>query len=512
MVPTVVTDRKGAPVNGLTKEDFEVFENKHEQRIALFEEIKTEPGQIRRIKAQDAGFTNAVAPEVKNQRLTMILLDTLNTEFGDQVRARRDLLKFVDDALQPGEAVSLMTIGPNGLNVINDFTTDPKVLAAAVKKVRGRPSTTETIAADRADIQYPAGTPFNYGRINTEESIERELVGFESDAFKRFDEVQAQFSIEATLGALRQIAESFSGVPGRKSLIWVTGGLPFVTDDPTWFGNTSQLGRYESTFNALNHSQIAVYPLDMGSLFSTGFVSSRYRRPFYKRQMTDTVTNLENLAKLTGGKFCEHKQNLTSCFEDSQKDATHYYMVGYYADNKGKPGWRKLVVRVRRPDVQVRARSSYYAMPKTLDPKKTERDDMNTAIVAPTDFTAVPILVRWTSRSSEGSKVHLRFRFNLASSGISIDPSDGNLVSIAFAAFAKTSKGAIAGDFVKELEGRLPEATAQEIAVKGVIYDGEITVPAGNYTVRFVVRDNLSGRMGTVSVPLDAADTQPVTN
>jgi hypothetical protein len=187
-------------------------------------------------------------------------------------------------------------------------------------------------------------------------------------------------------------------------------------------------------------------------------------------------------------------------------------MLGYYADNKGKPGWRKLVVRVRRPDVQVRARSSYYAMPKTLDPKKTERDDMNTAIVAPTDFTAVPILVRWTSRSSEGSKVHLRFRFNLASSGISIDPSDGNLVSIAFAAFAKTSKGAIAGDFVKELEGRLPEATAQEIAVKGVIYDGEITVPAGKYTVRFVVRDNLSGRMGTVSVPLDTADTQPVTN
>src|SRR5882724_3983103 len=83
----------------------------------------------------------------------MIVLDTLNTRFEDQVRARREILKFVDETLQPDEPVSLMTIGSGGLNVLNDFTTDPSVLAAAVKKVLGQLSTAERSEGERADLE-----------------------------------------------------------------------------------------------------------------------------------------------------------------------------------------------------------------------------------------------------------------------------------------------------------------------------------------------------------------------
>ena len=66
--------------------------------------------------------------------------------------------------------------------------------------------------------------------------------------------------VAETLYALRQIAESFSGVPGRKSLIWATGGLPFVADDPEIFSfRGGELMRlYESAWNALNEAQITV--------------------------------------------------------------------------------------------------------------------------------------------------------------------------------------------------------------------------------------------------------------
>jgi hypothetical protein len=81
--------------------------------------------------------------------------------------------------------------------------------------------------------------------------------------------------------------------------------------------------------------------------------------------------------------------------------------------------------------------------------------------------------------------------------------SNSNFVSIAFAAFAKTERGGIAGDFVKDLEGKLPDEVAREMSSKGVKYDGEILIPKGSYTVRFIVRDNFSGRLGSLSVPVE---------
>ena len=261
---------------------------------------------------------------------------------------------------------------------------------------------------------------------------------------------------------------------------------------------------YEAAWNALNESQVSVYPLDMGGLFNPGFVSARYGRPVRYKRFVDTVSNLEEFAKMTGGRLCEFKLNLSGCYLETQKDASHYYLIGYYADLKdGKTGWRKIQVLVPERKLEVHARTSYYVRSKPPDPKKSEREDMDSAILSPTDFSAVPILVRWTGRTLEGDKVKLGFRFNVPAVGVTVDRESNNLMSLAFGAFAKTAKGGIAGDFVKELEGNLPAAMAEEVGSRGVVYEGAIAVPPGQYTVRFVVRDNLSARVGTVSVPVD---------
>ena len=332
---------------------------------------------------------------------------------------------------------------------------------------------------------------------------------FENEPLEHFNDLQIQFGLETTFRALRQIAESLAGVPGRKSLIWVTGGIPFTVDDPESLrmGAGSLVELYESTWNALNHSQITVYPLDMGGLFNPGYISPRLRNFHRPRRMVDTVSNLETFAKMTGGKLCEYKLSLAQCFDKAEQDNRQYYMLGYYAGNKGKPGWRSLDVKVNRANLQIRARTSYYLSSKPKDPKKQEREDMDSAIVSPVNFTSVPMLVRWTGRAEENSKIRYKFRFNVAPQAISIDPSDSNLISIAFAAFAKTANGGIAGDFVKDLEGHLSDDMGREISNRGVVYDGDIAVPPGRYMVRFIVRDNLSGRLGSVSVPLEASQS-----
>jgi len=108
LIPTVVSDHSGQHVSGLKKQDFVVLEDGRPQDIALFEEIETRPGVFHRVSAGQDSFTNIVPAEARPQRLTLIVLDMLNTRFEDQVRARRDLLKFISETLQPGDPHQLL--------------------------------------------------------------------------------------------------------------------------------------------------------------------------------------------------------------------------------------------------------------------------------------------------------------------------------------------------------------------------------------------------------------------
>ncbi len=512
LVPAIVTDKNGNHVTGLTKDDFVILENDQARKVAVFEEIKTQAGRIQRVTSEQTAFTNVVDPGAKSQRLTLIVLDMLNTRFQDQTQARRQLLKFLGESLQPGEPVALMSIGSAGLHVINDFTTDPNDLIAAVKKVRGEISVKERTENESADLQEMLARQQQQigrsGRVpQSPADMVDALMGFQSGALDKFEGLQQMYGLEITMRSLRQIAEAFSGIPGRKTLIWATGALPFVADDPSTMRYMSgeMLSQYEATWNALNDAQIAVYPLDVSTLFNPGFVSPRFSRFRSYRSAASSVSNLEDFAKMTGGKLCIAKMNMEDCFRETQRDASQYYMLGFYMDRvTGKPGWRKLTVKTWKGNLEVRARTSYYIAAQAPDPVKSEKRDMDTAVISPTDFTSIPVVVAWTGRAAAGPKTRLGFRFKVPGSGFTLD-SESNMLSLAFAAFAKTSEGGIAGDYVKEVEGKLPADKAAALKAQGIVYDGQIDVPPGRYTVRFIVRDNPTGRMGTVSVPVEVA-------
>lgn len=79
-----------------------------------------------------------VPGESSPTRLTIIVLDMINTPFSDQAYAKRELLKYLADSIDSSQPTSPMVITRSGLKVIHDFTTDPEVLAAALKKVQGQ--------------------------------------------------------------------------------------------------------------------------------------------------------------------------------------------------------------------------------------------------------------------------------------------------------------------------------------------------------------------------------------
>ena len=177
-------------------------------------------------------------------------------------------------------------------------------------------------------------------------------------------------------------------------------------------------------------------------------------------------------------------------------------MLAYAIDSSHiKPGWHKIKVKLLKGDYQVRARSGYFvAEPrKEKNPEQQADAEVAMGLTAPMDYTELPFSVRWTGKANAGEKDTLRFRYNIAPANV--NAGENNHISLGFAALATDSKGKPLGQYSKIMEGDLSPEIAAGVRAKGLSFDGAIDLPPGsNESVRFLVRDNLTGKMGSVTV------------
>ncbi len=518
LIPTLVTDKKGNHITGLKKEDFTVLENGAEQKIATFEEITSDPHRMSRPKNPEE-FGNTLANESSNRRITLLVLDLINTPFTDQAHARKDLLKYLTQSVDQREPTALYTLTRNGIHVVHDFTSDPRVLAAALHKVRG--DTSQMVDSDE-EVEAITGSASPDGSAGVDPSaVQSEADKIQTmmeDAELNFKSFEQRLAITYTLDGMQQIAQALAGFPGRKSLIWAGGGFPFNVSD-----NTMQLapaGRdslsdvlplYEHTWQLLNDAQIALYPVDVKGLVVTMPSASvsrpgkNYVRNMNFRQM-DTQATLETFAAMTGGRAYYNSNDLVKGFRDAVGDSSEYYMLGYYLDrSKTKSGWRKLAVKVKREHTEVRARGGFFVTNATIDPENSRNSDIVSALQSPLDYTSLPLVARWdkVEAGQVPGKKHINYQIHLGPDAATIDDSDNNHIELEFVALVKTPEGKQA-DQPKghKFDTHLAPEKVASVRQNGVSYKGFLDFSPGEYTVRFVVRDNISGRIGSVAAPL----------
>jgi VWFA-related protein len=534
LIPTIVTDRSGNHIGRLKQEDFAVLENGSARKIATFEEIVSVPHLISR-PATPNEFSNSLTGGPSVGRITIIVLDFINTPFLDQTNTRKELLSYLSQSLDPREPTGLYTLTRTGLHVIHDFTTDPSVLVAALKLVRGDANphvdSPENVEAPEAltGSASPGGNSGSgsgggasgAGAQGAKGSAQKEAHSLQSTMLNselNFQSFEQRMAITWTLDALQQIAQTLAGVPGRKSLLWAGGGFPFNVS------NTMQLaavGRdtlsdvlplYERTWQLLNNAQVSLYPLDVKGLQLVTLPGASVSNPaqHFSRNMhwknLDVQSSFEIFASMTGGRAYYNSNDLAKGFRDSVNDSAEYYMLGYYLDQSNpKPGWRKLAVKVRRDHAQVRARSGFFVTDVARDSDRTRVTDISSALQSPLDYTSLPLAARWdtTEPSKVPGKKHVTYSMRLAPDAAVIDESDGNHVVLDFVALAKTPEGKLADPPKgQKIDIRFTPEKLAAIRRHGITYNDTLDLPAGNYTVRFVVRDDLTGRVGSVAAPL----------
>jgi VWFA-related protein len=505
LIPAEVTDSQGNRVANMKKEDFVVLENGKRREIGFFEHVVTKAEIVKPEAPPEGVFTNAVAHGPN--RVTIFVLDLINSRMEEQKEARKQLMDFLATSLDVREPVCLVAVDAKGVWLLHGFTTDTKLLVDAINHVKQQPAATDRPASDPEDQLFRTFQGGHGRSVTAIAATEEARVKMLQMAIG-FQNANDDARVNLTLMSLQEIADAFVGIPGRKSMIWATAGFPLDMGDAGQLvnnlGDKGLTNLYEQTWRKLEAASIAVYPLDVSELVNPGFVDAGIGRSRPEHVTMDTrVANLENLADATGGRFCARNIDAKQCFDEAARDSSDYYMLGIYDQSATeKAGWRKLTVRTARSGVQVRARSGYYLR----GPHEPENDTqvMDTALFSPFDYTGLPITVKFAG-TAEGSRPGTKkvgFAYSIPPAAIRIDAEQGSQLKIEFAAVARDARGKMAGSFSKVVEGKMNEAQARQVQEKGILFTGEMQLPPGEYSLSFAVMDKINENTGSVTAPL----------
>jgi VWFA-related protein len=515
-VPVVVRDKDGKHVRGLTKDAFTVQQDGAPQTISVFEEVSGPRKERTAISVGD-GFVTNVTPETNDRQLSVIVLDLMNTPVIRQGDAQRAVIQYLGNNALATHPIALFALTTSGLQQIYSFTEDPALLIRALQKFGSQSGGAADITAenqaevDRLKAVEGAAAAGDAGM----QSIVARLVA----ATKRGNVAYQVSTIRGTLASLEQLAGALAGVPGRKSVIWATAGFPFILDDPESFENrgTELMDDYARIWKLLNSASVAVYPVDVTGLNAVGMAGTGIygndqritgaqvqsvahgvgiaMTPGLERQ-----DSLRAIASATGGKAFLNRNDLDHAFEEADSDSADYYLLGYYLKKSAKPGWHKLKATVDVPRSSIRARDGFYSGTPVKAGDKSTRREFATAIAGPIDYTSVPFASRAEvdSKKCSGGKCLVVAETVIPPQSLVINRDDANFVNFDIALLALAPNEKVAGESSETIRLHLTPQSLQEVMSTGITYRGKVHLPAGTYDLRVAVRDNQTGKIGTI--------------
>ena len=521
-VPVVVEGKHGTSISGLTKDQFTIEQDGHPQNIAFFEEVSSTSNFEKRAPAIAPGLVeNFALSDTQARKTIIVILDTLNTPFLLQSTAKKALIKFLETSLPADQPVALMVLNGSGLHQVHSITTDPKILTEIVKRVDSHYNPAErrdeSVEQRQVLLNSLSEQKAFAGDMETRSKLFEQLM----------DDVQAGFAqtraAETTIISLEQLAGCFAGIPGRKSVIWVTGGFPFEPIDPRSFTgtDTSLISAYRRTWNKLNDANIALYPIDINGLEYFERTrpldsSSAFRAAAGSRNPNATTfdfreqrqSTLISFASATGGKAFLNSNDIAGSFAKASDEASRYYLLGYYLRaGEDRAGWHKLKVHADLKHVNVRAREGFFLAER--GPKEQDRTkELQIALGAPADYTGVHFGLRLGPNGSHGDSTQSpsekrteKFHVSFPPGALEIDTQNGNNVTAEFVLLALVGEKTV-GQRLGAFELKLSPAELSRANRIGLGFDETFEVPPGEYEVRAAIRDAHSGKVGTVRTHL----------
>ncbi|HEY3454119.1 MAG TPA: VWA domain-containing protein [Bryobacteraceae bacterium] len=496
VVETVtVEDSKGNPVEGLTAKDFTVTENGVPQAIHLFEYQKltapaTKPTanlEPEQVHIYDKLTRTQISPgskgdtRYKDRRLLVLYFDMTAMQMADQIRALTAARTFIRTQMTPDDALAIMRYSGGSVDVLQDFTGDRNRLLSII----GTMIVGEGQGLDESGNDAGA-----------------------SDVGAAFGQDDAEFNIFNTdrqLAALQTAAKMLGRLNEKKFLIYFASGLRLNGLD-----NQAQL---HATVNAAIRAGVSFWPIDSRGLVAqaplgdatkgspggigmySGESAMAIASTFQRSQDT-----LFSLASDTGGKALLDYNDLAKGIVQAANAMSSYYLIGYHTNNAALDGkFRRIKITLNGREAKLSYRQGYYA-PKQFS-KFTTADkerQLEDALMAKDPITELTIAMELDYFQLNRAEYFVPLVVKIPGRELALAKRGGaQRTLIDFIGEIKDDYGSTITNVRDKVEIKLSDETAAQLAKRPIEYDTGFTLLPGKYVLKFLARDDETGRIGT---------------
>ena len=485
-----VKDKSGKSIEGLTAKDFVLTEDGKPQTITIceYQQLKEGAGPVAApVDLADMRFQTQIAPakpgdvKYKDRRLLALYFDQSAMPPPDQIRAFQAAGKFIRTQVTAADLVAVITFTGGAVKVLQDFSDDRVKLETVILKLAagdGAGNSTDPNDAGSADTGSAFGQ--NDGEFNI-------------------------FNTDRQLAALQTAVKMLGMLNEKKSLVYFASGLRLNGVD-----NQAQL---QSTVNAAIRANVSFFPVDARGLVAsapmgdatqgspggmgmyTGTSARASGDNFQRSQDT-----LYSLAADTGGKALLDNNDLGRGIVQAQQAISNYYILGYYTTNTNLDGkLRKIRITVKDTNVVVTYRQGYYAGKEFTKFTSVDKErQLEDALMLGDPITELTIALELNYFQLNRAEYFVPLVVKIPGSELALARRRGTEHTlIDFIGEVKDEFGSTVSNVRDKVDIKLSNQTAAELSKHPVEYDTGFTLLPGNYTVKFLARDDETGRIGT---------------
>ena len=498
----VARDAKtGEVLKGLKQSDFKIYENGKEQSIDTFDFESVDmatPLNEATVSGLAAGPTGSKAvvvarpEELRNHRLIVMFFDLTSMQPEDLERSVDAAQDFLRKKLQPADLVALVSLGDT-LNVDQDFTANKDALINEVGAYNGT-----------------QGQGFAQGANANSNQVEDTTASTPDES--EYNDLNA----DRELFALRSISQSLSKINEKKSLLYFSGGI-----SRDGIENEASL---RAAINAAVRADLSIYSVDtrglqaIGPLGDASTGSLRGQGAFsggaLMNNMNQNFATQEVMATLssdTGGTAFFDSNDFAPAFAKVQADTSAYYAIGFHSTNSARDGkYRKLTVKIDRPGIKLEFRPGYYA---PADFKHSGKEDREQELEdqLSSDLPA-------TDKAVYMDALYFRLDENRFFMPVSLVVPGSQIPFVKGGDKDKATLDVIGAviDDNKRPVGRVRDTVKLNLdptlqaRQKNIQYTTSFALPPGHYQLKFVVRENQTGRMGSFIADVTLPDMKKV--
>ncbi len=516
VVNVAVKDKSGKPIEGLKASDFVVSEDGKPQKVSVFEFQRLEepiatPAQRALIPrtaapaATPAPAEKKVAPaqiapskpgeiRYRDRRLLVMFFDLTSMPTADQLRAQKAALKFLDSQMTASDMMAVMTFS-NDLKVLQDFTNDRDALIRTIKGLTiGEGSELAANGATSSD-ETSADTGDAYTADDTEFNI---------------------FNTDRKLAAIETASRMLSSLPEKKALIYFASGMT-----KTGVDNEAQM---RATVNAAIRGNVSLYPIDARGLVAQAPLGDAtkaspggqgmYSGSAARSNMSNFQGQQESLYTLaadTGGKALLDENDLSLGIQQAQKDIASYYILGYYSTNEKMDGrYRRIKIQLagKTQTARLDYRSGYFASKQFHDFNSTDRErQLQEALMLGDPVTDLPIAMEVAHFRLARDRYFVPLAVKIPGSELELAKHGGaERTRLDFIGQVKDAKGTLVATVRDDIDVKLKGENTGQLSKRNLQYDTGFTLQPGSYTLKFLARENETGKMGTFETKFTIPD------